>query len=169
MPEYPRHLATFDYVGAYAYFLTFCTFQRNRLFLTAESVAIVHEQILRVCDVHKFQIDAYCYMPDHLHLVVAAIGSDSNLKQFITRAKQSAAFYFKKEMQQKLWQRYGYERVLRNEDEKIAFIRYVIENPMRAKLAESPLDYPFWGSSTCSREELLEYLRIALADNRRAG
>ena len=169
MPEYPRHLATFDYVGAYAYFLTFCTFQRNSLFLTAESVAIVHEQILNVCGVHKFQIDAYCYMPDHLHVVVTARGSDSNLKELIIRAKQSAAFYFKKATQQRLWQRYGYERVLRNEGEKIAFIRYVIENPLRAKLAESPLDYPFWGSSTCSREELLEYLRIVLADNSRAG
>jgi hypothetical protein len=58
---------------------------------------------------------------------------------------------------------------LRNEEEKIAFIRYVIENPIRAKLVESPSDYPFWGSSTCSREELLDYLRITLADNRRAG
>jgi REP-associated tyrosine transposase len=99
VPEYPRHLATFDYVGAYAYFLTFCTFDRNRLFLTAESVAIVHEQILRVCVVHGFQIDAYCYMPDHLHLVVAAKDSDSDLKQFINGAKQSAAFYFKRTTQ----------------------------------------------------------------------
>jgi len=169
MPEYPRHLATFDYVGAYAYFLTFCTFERNRLFLTAKAVAIVQEHILRVCVVHNFQIDAYCYMPDHVHLVVTARGNDSDLKELITRSKQSAAFHFKKATQQKLWQRYGYERVLRNDEEKIAFIRYVVENPIRAQLAESPLDYPFWGSSTCSREELLEFLRIALVDNLRAG
>jgi len=169
MPEYPRHLATFDYVGAYAYFLTFCTFERNRLFLTAKAVAIVQEHILRVCVVHNFQIDAYCYMPDHVHLVVTANRTDSDLKQFVTRAKQSAAFYFKKATQQRLWQRYGYERVLRNDEEKIAFIRYVIENPIRAKLVQSPLEYPFWGSSTWSRQELLDYLTIVLADNRRAG
>jgi len=59
--------------------------------------------------------------------------------------------------------------VLRNEEEKVAFIRYVIENPIRAQLVESPLDYPFWGSSSCSRQELLDDLRIALADTRRAG
>jgi putative transposase len=155
--------------GPYAYFLTFCTFQRSRLFITAESVAIVHEQILLVCAAQGFQMNAYCYMQDHLHLVATAKCSDSDRKQFIARAKQSAAFYFRKATQQRLWQRYGYERVLRCEEEKIAFVRYVIENPLRAELVESPLDYPFWGSSTCSREELLDYLRIALADNRRAG
>jgi REP element-mobilizing transposase RayT len=132
-------------------------------------VAIVHEQILLVCVAQGFQINAYCYIPDRLHLVATAKCNDSDLEQFIARAKQSAAFYFRKATQQRLWQRYGYESVLRNEEEKIAFLRYVIENPLRAELVESPLDYPFWGSSTCSREELLDYLRIALADNRRAG
>jgi putative transposase len=96
VPEYPRHLSTFDYVGAYAYFLTFCTFQRNRVFLTAESVAIVHEQILLTCALQEFQIDAYCFMPDHLHLVVTGKRYDSDLKKFIARAKQSAGFYFKR-------------------------------------------------------------------------
>jgi hypothetical protein len=61
VPEYPRHLRTFDYVGRYAYFLTFCTFQKSRLVITAESVAIVHEQILLVCAAQGFQIKAfYC-------------------------------------------------------------------------------------------------------------
>jgi len=169
MPEYPRHLATFDYVGVFAYFLTFCTFERSRLFIAADFVAIVHEQFLRVGRVHGFQIDAYCYMPDHLHLVVTAQRSDSDLKQFVTTAKQSAGFCFKRAIGQRLWQRYGYERVLRNEAEKIGFMRYVVENPLRGELVESPLDYPFWGSSTCSREELLEYLGIVLSDSRRAG
>jgi len=35
--------------------------------------------------------------------------------------------------------------VLRSEEEKIAFVRYAIENPLRAELVESPLDYPFCG------------------------
>ena len=169
MPEYPHHLATFNYVGAYAYFLTFCTFERNHLFLTAEWVAIVHDQILRLCAAQRFAIDAYCYMPDHLHLILTGQDSDSDLRRCITGVKQSAAFYFKKATRRRLWQRYGYERVLRNEQEKIAFIRYIIENPLRAELVESPLDYPFWGSSTCSREELLDYLRMVRVDSRRAG
>ena len=161
MPGYPRHLARFNYVGVYAYFLTFCTFERDRLFVSVEAVRIVHDQILRVCATEGFAIHAYCYMPDHVHLVVESQRDDADLKRFVSRAKQYAGFYFKKSMKRPLWQRFGYERVLRNDDERRAFIRYVIENPVRAKLVQSPLDYPYWGSSTWSREELLEYVRAA--------
>ena len=106
-----------------------------------------------------FAIHAYCYMPDHVHFVVEGECHDSDLKCLISRAKQYSGFYFKKATRQKLWQRYGYERVLRNDEERMAFIRYVIENPVRARLVASPLDYPHWGSSTHPREELLDYVR----------
>jgi len=161
MPEYPRHLTTFDYVGPFQYFLTFCTFDRNRLFVTPAAVRIVHDQILRACVTEGFEIPAYCYMPDHAHFVMEAQRPDANLKRFVTRAKQYAGFYFKRATERPLWQRYGYERVLRNEDETVLFIRYVIENPVRAGLVNSPLDYPYWGSSRWSREELLDYVRVS--------
>ena len=167
-PRRPEHLKCFDYIGEYAYFLTFCTDQRHEAFVDAERVRLVSTQILRAAVDEGFQLTAYCYMPDHLHLVITATCSDSDLREFVARAKQSTGFYFKKATQQRLWQRYGYERVLRNEEEKIAFIRYVIQNAIRAELVESPLDYPFWGSSICSREELLDYLGIVCKD-RRAG
>jgi putative transposase len=159
MPEYPRHLATFEYLGRFEYFLTFCTFERSRLFVTPECVGLVHEQILRACAEEGLAILAYCYMPDHVHIVVAAEHASSNLKCFVSLAKQYAGFYFRRATKQRLWQRYGYERVLRNEEERMALIRYVIQNPVRAGLVEDPLEYPFWGSSKWSREELLDYVR----------
>jgi len=161
MPEYPRHLATFDYVGSYQYFLTFCTCNRTCLFVTPEAVSIVHEQILRACATEGFEILAYCYMPDHLHLVIEAQRPDADLKRLVRRAKQHAGFYFKRAIRHELWQRYGYERVLRNEEETWAVVRYVIENPVRAGLVDSPLDYPYWGSSKWTREALLDYVRAA--------
>jgi hypothetical protein len=42
-----------------------------------------------------------------------------------------------------------------------AIARYIVENPVRARLVTDPLDYPHWGSSMCSREELLEYVMRA--------
>ena len=165
MPEYPRHLATFDYVGVFDYFLTFCTFERRVTFVADDAVRIVHEQILRACDEKGFLIYVHCYMPDHVHFVIGGQHPDCDLKVFVDRAKQYAGFYFKRATKQRLWQRYGHERVLRNEEERIAYIRYVIHNPVRARLVEAPLDYPFWGSSKWSREELLDYVRA----DRRAG
>jgi putative transposase len=159
MPEYPRHLATFDYIGTFDYFLTFCTFERRVVFVAAEPVRVVHEQVLRACEEEGFLIYSYCYMPDHVHFVAGGQRENSDMKAFVDRAKQYAGFYFKRATKRRLWQRFGYERVLRNEDERVAFIRYVIQNPVRAALVDSPLDYPFWGSSKWSREELLDYVR----------
>jgi len=159
--EYPHHLRTFDYVGVYRYFLTFCTCERNRLFVAADAVGAAHVQILRAAATENFSLHAYCYMPDHLHLLAAAERDDCNLKRFISRATQYSAFYFKRTMKQTLWQRYGYERVPRNEEDTIVIARYIVENPVRAGLVVSPLDYPFWGSSTRLREELLESVRRA--------
>jgi hypothetical protein len=46
--------------------------------------------------------------------------------------------------------------VLRNEDESMGVARYILENPVRAGLVQSPLDYDFSGSSRYSVHEILD-------------
>lgn len=57
----------------------------------------------------------------------------------------------------RLWQRYGYERVLRDDAPTQLAVAYTLENPVRAGLVKEPRDYPFIGSSACTVEQLLEY------------
>jgi hypothetical protein len=35
-------------------------------------------------------------------------------------------------------------------------VRYILLNPVKAGLVSNPLEYPFWGSETLTREELLD-------------
>src|SRR5262245_58187825 len=109
----PERLKSFDYVGPYAYFLTFCTNQRQRLFVDAARVDLVFAQILRAAADLRFAVIAYCFMPDHAHLLVQGQAEDSDGRAFIKRAKQLAGFHYKKQFKELLWQRYGFERVLR--------------------------------------------------------
>jgi hypothetical protein len=51
-----------------------------------------------------------------------------------------------------------YETVIRDGAQLLETIRYIVENPVRAGLARSPQEYPLWGSSTMSREEILRWL-----------
>ena len=106
-------------------------------------------------------IPAYCFMPDHVHLLIEGTQDDANLLTFIKSAKQYSGFYFKQQTGVRLWQRYGFERVLRHDEASVDVARYIVNNPLRAELVESIDDYPFWGSLTHSREELLEYIRGA--------
>src|SRR6476660_194400 len=114
---YPAHLDNFSYLGKYRYFLTFCTHDRKPYFRSAETVDLVRTQILRAARQHQFVIVAYCFMPDHLHLLADGVSDGSDLRAFIKAAKQYSGYHFKQQHHTKLWQRYGYEHALRDESE----------------------------------------------------
>jgi putative transposase len=151
----PGHLKTFDYVGLHRYFLTFCTYDRLKRFVDGGHVDVVREQILRVATEESFAVSAYRFMPDHLHLLVEACSDASDCLTFIKRAKQFSGFYYAKQFRERLWQRYGYERTLRREDETLVVAKYVVANPVRAGLVENPEEYAFSGSQTHSLAEIL--------------
>src|SRR5262249_31098595 len=94
-----------------------------------------------------FEIIAYCFMPDHLHLLIEARSEASDCLAFIRRAKQFSGFYYSKAFRRRLWQRYGYERILRNDEATLVVARYIFENPIRGGLVARVEDYPFLGST----------------------
>ena len=157
----PGHLQTFNYLGEYRYFLTFCTHQRHRAFIDSERVGLTSTQILRAAHDERFALTAYCYMPDHVHLLAEGRVATSDCRRFIARAKQFSGFHYQRTFGKRLWQRYGYERVLREEDETLTVARYIVENPIRAGLARNVRDYPFIGSSVYTVAEILDGLRMS--------
>jgi len=54
----PGHLKTFDYIGLYRYFLTFCTDHRQKRFVNNDSVHLVLSQIARAAADEQFAIPA---------------------------------------------------------------------------------------------------------------
>ena len=101
----PGHLRTFDYTGLYRYFLTFCCHSGAQRFYNAPVVELVLAQILRAAADEQFAIPAYCFMPDHAHLLVEARTDSSNALHFIRRAKQLSGFHYQQRHGQRLWQR----------------------------------------------------------------
>jgi len=156
----PGHLKAFDYIGLYRYFLTFCTYRRHRQFDVREHVEVVLEQIVRAADDAGFAIVAYCFMPDHLHLLLEAQSDDSDCRQFIKRAKQFSGYHFKQKFGMPLWQRYGFERVLRDDEGTLSVARYTLENPVRACLVDRVEDYSFAGSGLYPLAEILEAVQM---------
>lgn len=95
-------------------------------------------------------------MPDHMHLLAEGTSDQADLRSAVTRPKQLSGFDFAAMRRRRLWQKGYFERVLRNDESVPDVIRYIIENPVRARLVKSPSEYTFWGSGVYSREELLE-------------
>jgi putative transposase len=154
-------LRTFDYTGLYRYFLTFCTDSRRQLFTTSRVVDLVTQQIERTAEDEHFAILAYCFMPDHVHVLIEALDESANCRRFISRAKQFLGFAFARTHGSRLWQRYSYEHVLRTDEATLSVARYILENPLRAKLVGRIEDYPFAGSTVYTLEQILTAVAYA--------
>jgi putative transposase len=158
LPRRPERLNCFDYLGEYSYFLTYCTDYRHEAFVQAVRVDAVRTHILRAASDERFAVAAYCFMPDHLHLLVTGEQPSSDCRRFIALSKQLSGFYYQRAFGRRLWQRYGYEHVLRSEEDVLSVARYIVENPVRARIADSVQHYPFSGSALYSVEEILDSL-----------
>jgi putative transposase len=117
-------------------------------------VAHVLETIRLAADEQAFAVIAYCFMPDHLHLLVTGEHVTSDLRAFVDRVKQQSAYWYQRRTGGRLWQRSYWDRVLRNEEATFAAIHYIFANPVRAGLVSHPLDYPFSGSCVYTRDAL---------------
>jgi putative transposase len=126
--------------------LSIATAKRASRFGEANTVRVCVGALEETAERFNASVFAYCFMPDHLHLLVA-LPSGRSLVQFVRHFKQISAYRCRREGSQRaLWQARFYDHALRREESLADVARYVLENPVRAGLAESPSDYPYSGS-----------------------
>ena len=91
-----------------------------------------------------FDIIAFCFMPDHLHLL--AVGRESSsLPDFARLFKQLAGYNFRRARGAALWQISYFDHVVRREESLAEIAAYIWNNPVRAGLVENRMDYAFSG------------------------
>lgn len=89
---------------------------------------------------------AYCFMPDHVHLVVYGTSQRADLRAFVVHFKKLTGFEYRRGTGVRLWQPGYFDRVLRDDESTEAVTRYTLENPVRAGLATRLGEYRFAGS-----------------------
>ena len=150
----PR-LRSFDYLGRYRYSVTICVERRDRVFISETAVGPVRTQLARTSANADVAVIAYCFMPDHLHLVLEGVSDRADFREFMRVFKQRSSFHWKQRHSRELWQRGYFDHVLRDDDDTIVAARYVLGNPVRAGMVARPEDYPFLGSLTMHLRDLL--------------
>jgi len=149
----PGRLPHVSYVGIQRYSLTLCTFDREIRFTASPIVDIARSHLLQHADDFQFGIAAYCYMPDHLHVLAVGESDGSDLEAFMRSMKQKTGFWFKQAFRRRLWQDGYYDRILREDESTLVVARYILANPVRAGLARTIEEYPFSGSNRYSLKE----------------
>ena len=95
-------------------------------------------------------------MPDHAHLLLEGVIETADLAEAMRAWKQRTGYDWKRRHGTSLWQEGFHDRVLRSEEDTPAVVRYVLENPVRARLVSAVTNYPWIGSSRYSIEQLVE-------------
>jgi putative transposase len=145
-----------SYLGYQRYFLTMCTNNRHRWFVDATIVALARSLLLTTARHQMFAVCAYCFMPNHLHVLAEGESERADLRRFVSLFKQQAGFRFSQQHEAVLWQDGYHDRLLRDDEQTLEVARYILENPVRAGLVSSYEQYPFSGSGRYSVRELAE-------------
>jgi len=92
----------------------------------------------------RLSLHAWCVMPDHFHLLIT-VGADVGLERAVQFVKGGFSFRVGKEFgsRAEVWQRGFDDQWIREEEAFVDARRYVLENPVRARLAVAADKYPF--------------------------
>lgn len=134
------------YKEPHRYLITICTENQLRAFTESCIVDKMVTELRKAAEQLKWNVHAYCFEPDHLHLFVEPMEFDLDLIKFISLFKQKTGFWYKQKYGTKLWQKSFNDRILRSDESTGKVLRYVLENPMKDGLVENWRDYPYLGS-----------------------
>jgi REP element-mobilizing transposase RayT len=121
--------------------ITVCTCRRQPLF--RERVTADRTRALLVASFpDPLRLDAFCFMPDHLHALIMVDEGGAVLRAF-ARFKQASAQAYRLAGGSRLWQRGFHDRILRRDEDLLRTIAYILDNPVRRGLCEDWQDWTY--------------------------
>jgi len=98
---------------------------------------------------NRYELIAYCIMPNHVHVVVQLLMDEKGVLFPLSKITQNWKRYSARQINQLLqrsgsfWQAESYDHVIRNDKEFNQFILYTLENPVKAKLVDKWNDWQY--------------------------
>jgi len=133
------------------YFVTICCNNGEGLFVNPQFTNEMLQELSKCCKLQVFTNYAYCFMPDHVHLLLGG-EEGTDLIKLIKQFKQHTGYAFKKTTGNRSWQKSYYDHILRKEEDMVEIVRYILENPVRKGLSKQAEEYPFSGSLEYGKE-----------------
>lgn len=134
------------YLGQQWYFITVCSSGNRATFSDGGLVGVLLDLLREQCHACSFDLYAYCFMPDHVHLLVAGQSDDSDAIKLLHDFKGIATARARRLGLRTLWEKGFYDHILREDDDHNAVAWYIFNNPVRKGLAKDARDWPYSGS-----------------------
>jgi putative transposase len=87
---------------------------------------------------------AWVLMPDHLHWLLVLGAADLGAVVRTLKSRSAIAVNRALGRDGPVWQKGYHDHAVRGEEDLRAVARYVVANPVRARLVERVGDYPLW-------------------------
>lgn len=132
MPLAPQELRT--------YLITSVTAQRRRLFQVTSNAELFRETLFGYREQGKFFLHAFVVMPDHFHALITP-APEISLEKAVQFIKGGFSFRLKSKLD--VWMRGFNESQVLSREKFGGAVRYIEENPVRARLVAAASDYAF--------------------------
>ena len=94
----------------------------------------------------RCSVFTYCLTPDHLHFLVSPKEHGISVLTFVDRFKgKTTNASWKHGRQGRLWQPRYHDHIVRSGEDLKALAEYMLDNPVRAGLADAPEGWPWSG------------------------
>ncbi|MCB7128199.1 MAG: transposase [Candidatus Brocadiales bacterium] len=118
-------LKHYNYSANGPYFVTICS-RHNKPHLVGLE-GIIRAAMKRLYRIEGTEVDYFCIMPNHLHLIIILNGCSIPLGEIVRRLKAQVS----KEAGFRVWQPNYYEHVIRNEKALNKIREYIKNNPVK--------------------------------------
>jgi putative transposase len=149
MPDFHRksnRLPRGSYIGHQWYFITLNAEDGQPILGKGKVVSLLIETLRQACMQHMFDIYAYCFMPNHVHIEPAGLASKSDLVEFMRTWKGTSTVPLRGLGLNDPFQKCFYDHILRPDDNQNAVAWYIFNNPVRKGLVKDARDWPYSGS-----------------------
>jgi REP element-mobilizing transposase RayT len=129
-------------------------------FLRDPRIAALVEQAIRFHHGRRFELLAWVVMPNHVHALIQV--GQTPLTRIVQNWKSIVAVEANKLLGRagRFWQPDYWDRHMRDTEQTLKAIRYIENNPVKAKLCQVPEDWPF--SSARFRNPQTRELKLPL-------
>ena len=143
-----RHLRRLNrvYVRDPIFYISTCVLHRQKVLARPQMAEAVVAALAESSQVRGWLVGRYVVMPDHVHFLCAPGARESELSGFVGAFKHCATRKaWQVGWQGRLWQPEFFDELITSRRLAHQKWEYMRLNPVRAKLCESPEEWPYQG------------------------
>ena len=134
------------YQGTAIVAFTLCIKNREIIFQNPELVDTFIGFLKEIAAKYNCKIPIYCFMPDHLHMIVTGTDDEVDLLKVIAGFKQRTGFWLSQNKIGAQWQKDFYDHVIKKDESLSTNVKYILDNPVRKGIVMEWQEYPYKGA-----------------------